>query len=387
MVEAGGYLFLVSLLLTLAFTPACIALGRRWQVLDIPGGRKIHHEPTPLTGGWAIFSALTVVIWGHLSVALLVRGISAVQWLPEAFRHFIELSPSLVMKVLPVYLGALAVFVLGLVDDVRGMSVQNRLVVQVALAGALVLAGIRPSLGFLPTWLASLVGILWIVGIMNSFNFLDGLDGLSAGVALIATAGLLAVVARGNQPVVAAQIAILAGVQLGFLCSNWHPAKAFLGSSGSLLLGYLVAVSALLVTYIAGEPGNWLMPLLTPFFLLAIPIYDTTSVVLIRLLKRRSIAIGDQSHFHHRLIRIGFSHKQAVVFICLISFSIAMSSVLLVRASLRESLLIVVQIAGIFSILVIAERVAQKVRMDILDRQRLRASLREQEAQEAKSVP
>jgi UDP-GlcNAc:undecaprenyl-phosphate GlcNAc-1-phosphate transferase len=379
MFEIAAYLFLVTVLLTSILVPVTSRLARRWGVLDHPDPRKIHKEPMPLSGGWALFAALSIVFWGHLLGAWLLRDSALMHSLPDRVRYFANMAPELMPRLLWVYLGAAAVFVLGLVDDIRGMSVKSRLVFQTIIAVGLVSIGLRPNLGFLPAWLSGLVGIVWLVGITNAFNFLDGLDGLSAGVALVATAALLAIMVMGNQPIVTFYLATLAGAQLGFLLHNFHPARCFLGSSGSLLLGYLMASSTLLVTFMIRNRGNWLLPVLAPLFILAIPIYDTTSVVLIRLIKRRSIAIGDQSHFHHRLLRLGFSHMQTVLFVYLIAFSVAISGVLLVKASLRDSAIILLQIAGILSIIGIAERVASRARREVLDRRRAVTERREKQ--------
>jgi len=366
----AAYLFLASLVCMVVLTPLAMWLGRRWGVLDRPGPRKVHREPTPLVGGWAIFATLSLMIWGHLGVAFAIRGTPLVERLPERVQYFVDLAPVMVPKFLPVYIGAALIFVLGLIDDLRGLSVRKRLLFQVLIGIVLVVIGVRPNLGFFPVWLAGLIGVLWIVGVTNAFNFLDGLDGLSCGVSLVGSLALLTIMGIGDQPDVMFFLAALAGTQLGFLKYNWNPARVFLGSSGSLLLGYLLSVLTIVITFMRGEPDNWLMPLLAPVFVLAIPLYDTTSVVLIRFLQNRSIAIGDQSHFHHRLLRIGFSHRQTVVFIILIAFSVALSGVRLVSATLGQSVLILLQIAGIMSILVIAERVAVKARSEILERKR-----------------
>ncbi len=369
----GAYLFAVSLLVTLALTPIAIRLGRRWGVLDLPDARKIHKEPTPLVGGWALFAAITIVVWGHLGAAWLLRGSASVPaWIPAS--RLSELDDH-VLKALPVYGGAVAVFLLGLFDDLRGLKVRTRLGVQLGVGLAMAGVGMRPDLGFLPSWVGAGVGVLWIVGITNAFNFLDGLDGLSTGVSLVATSALLCVMAIGNQPNVASFLAMLAGTQLGFLRSNWHPARVFLGSSGSLLLGYLMGVSTLACTFMIGTGDNWLMPILIPVFILAVPLYDTTSVVLIRLLKRRSIAIGDQSHFHHRLMRLGFTQRQTVGFICLIALAVALSAIGLINSTLAQSLIVLGQIVAILSLVVLAERVAANLRAGRLDRENVRRDI------------
>lgn len=369
-----AYLFLLSLTVASLLTPLAARLARRWGIVDRPGPRKIHSGEIPLAGGWALFASMTLVLWGHLLGAAILGQTPIARQLPDPIPYFIARVPDLIAKIGWIYAGAAAIFALGLFDDLRGMSVRSRLAVQTAVAAALAALGVRPDLGFMPPWAAAAIGVVWIVGVTNSFNFLDGLDGLATSVALVATAALAAVLARGNQPNVAFYLAVLAGTQLGFLLHNWHPAKVFLGSSGSLLLGYLMAVSTLAASYMVGPVGNWLMPILTPLFILAVPLYDTSSVVLIRLLKGRSVAAADRSHFHHRLMRIGFTHVQAVVFISLIAFAIAISAVLLVGATPNESLLILVQIGGILLILVLAERVAQRARAELLERQRARTN-------------
>lgn len=370
MAHLAVYLFLVSSLCMLVFTPLFVRLGTRWGVVDAPGPRKVHHHPMPLVGGWAIFATISVVLWGHLLGALLIRGSALEAHLSDTVLIYLHRAPELIGKILPFYVGAVGIFGLGLFDDLKGISVKSRLVVQLLLAAALAAGGLRPSLGFLPPWVAAIVGIVWIVGITNAFNFLDGLDGLSTGIALVGTVAMLTIMGITSQPHVILLLSALAGTELGFLRFNFQPAKAFLGSSGSLLLGYLLATTAILVTYLHQYATNWLMPLLTPVFVLAIPIYDTTSVVLIRLLQHRNIAIGDQSHFHHRLLRLGFSHRQTVVFMILIGFAVALSGVRLVDATLGQSFLILFQILVIMSILILAERVAAKVRTEFHGRRK-----------------
>jgi UDP-GlcNAc:undecaprenyl-phosphate GlcNAc-1-phosphate transferase len=351
-------------------TPLAIRLGRRLGVLDLPGPRKVHLDPIPLSGGWAIFCTLTIVIWGHLLAALCIRGTELDLYIGDRLQYYVQLTPNLILKVAPVYIGAAAMFILGLIDDLKGMSVKTRLVVQIGIATFLAGLGYHPNLGFLPTFLAGAAGVLWIVGITNSFNFLDGLDGLSTGVAMVGTLALLSIMGITIQPDVVFFLAALAGTLMGFLRYNYHPANVFLGSSGSLLVGYFMAMGTLQVTYMKGTNDNWLLPLLTPVFVLAIPLYDTTSVVLIRLIQKRSIAIGDQSHFHHRLMKLGFSHRQTVSFIVLVAFSVALSAVRLVQATLFQSIVIVIQIFSMMSIIVLAERVAAKVRITLLERRK-----------------
>jgi UDP-GlcNAc:undecaprenyl-phosphate GlcNAc-1-phosphate transferase len=361
MAELGIYLFAVSLGLTLLLTPPAMRLGRRWGILDHPGPRKVHADPVPLVGGWAIFAGLTLVVWGHIAVERLLGKHPSLTSLSPWIPYFSDRAPELGLKILPVYVGACLVFGMGVVDDVRGLSVRFRFVLQVGLAAALAALGLRPNLAVLPDWICGALGVLWIVGITNAFNFLDGLDGLCTGVALVAVGALQTFMLSYQQVNGFFFLAAFGGLLTGFLAFNWHPAKVFLGSGGSLLIGYLLGVFTIVATYAGPERGHWLSSILTPIFILAIPLYDTASVMTIRLLQKRPIAIGDQSHFHHRLLKLGFSHRQTVAFILFISMAIAVSATWLPGATPSQGLFILLQIGVIFSILVLAERVARRL--------------------------
>lgn len=359
MLALAAWLAAVSFGLGYIAMPICMALARRWNVLDHPGDRKVHRDPIPLAGGWAIFGVFTAVVGMHLLGAWLLRDFEG---LPDTARYFALRVPELVSKIAPVWVGGLCVFLLGLFDDVHGLSARLRFVFQLGIASVLVLLGYGPDLGFLPGAATFVIGVLWIVGITNAFNLLDGLDGLSAGVAFISTLGLVSVMQIGHQPDWLFYLAVVAGSLLAFLRYNWHPAQTFLGSSGSLTVGYLLAMASLLVTYTPPQYAhNPLMPLLTPILILAIPIYDTASVVLIRITQKRPIAIGDQSHFHHRMMRMGYSQPQAAIFILLVALAVALSGVGLAFASPLHAALILVQAAAILAVLVLAEYIGARV--------------------------
>jgi UDP-GlcNAc:undecaprenyl-phosphate GlcNAc-1-phosphate transferase len=371
MLGLAAYLFVLSLALGLLAVPLATRLARRAGVLDQPGERKVHREAVPLSGGWAIFGVFTLVVWGHLGAAALLRDAA---WLPEPARYFSLRVPELAAKILPIWIGALAVFLLGTADDVRGLSPRARLAAQALIGIGLAALGFRPDLGMLPPWAAGALGVLWIVGITNAFNLLDGLDGLSAGVALVSTSALLALAGMGRQPDWIFFLAVLAGGLGAFLRYNWHPARVFLGSAGSLLIGYLLAMASLMITYTHPTHPNPLVPIFTPLFVLAIPLYDTASVVLIRLRQGRPLAEGDRSHFHHRMLKLGYSQPQAVVFILLIGVAVALAGVGLSLASLPHAAFILVQIAAIFAVLILAERVGARVASAVLRRSERRPS-------------
>ncbi|HXG63294.1 MAG TPA: MraY family glycosyltransferase [Planctomycetota bacterium] len=321
------YFFLTSFLAMVVFTPWAIRRGHRHRILDFPGPRKTHSVPTPVTGGWALFAALTGVLGGHLLAGCLLQGSPLLDALPGDLGEAASQAPSAAARLIPLYAGATVLFLLGALDDARGLSVRTRLAVQILVSGSLTTLGFHPLPEALPTWLSIPFSILWIVGITNAFNLIDGLDGLAGGVALAATACLFALACLDGRTGDALLLAVLAGIELGFLRYNRRPARIFLGSSGSLLLGYLLAVAAGRTAASSSEP----MSLLVPLLILAVPIYDTASVVFIRLREGRPVTVGDRSHFHHRLLKMGWDPAQTVSFISTVAALTGLAAVALSR--------------------------------------------------------
>lgn len=288
----GG--FLAALLLTAALTPAVrrLALARGWG-LDLPdGNRKLHTRPTPAVGGVAV-----------------AAGFAAALALVAAWTQAMGEPVGLMSPV--VWLGALVMLATGLYDDLRGLGFKAKFAVQVLVAYALVYAGFRidvtvvPVLADLDPYHQALVAIpltiLWIVGVVNALNLLDGLDGLAAGVALIAFAAMgLVFGTHGEMGLVLVALAV-SGALVGFLIYNFNPASIFMGDSGSLFLGYLLATYAIAgVDAVAGGPDPWL-GLLVPAVALGLPLLDTSLSIVRRLRERRAVFAPDRDHIHHRM--------------------------------------------------------------------------------------
>jgi UDP-GlcNAc:undecaprenyl-phosphate GlcNAc-1-phosphate transferase len=281
---------LIALLLVILLTPAVGGMARRLGVVDLPGGRRINELPVPRLGGLAIFLGLLVPALAFLHAGHENRGF---------------------------LLGAAVAVTIGIVDDFRGLPWYAKLGGQLAAAGVATGFGIwidrftLPFVGIhtLPESAGVPLTIVWIVAIMNMVNFLDGLDGLAAGVAAIA-GFTFSVIALSLGKVDAAVLsAIVFGVCLGFLRHNFYPARVIMGDSGALLLGYVlatVAVQGLLKTAAT-------VALLFPLLVLAVPIVDTTFVVLRRLRHGEKVFEGDQAHIHHRFLRRGFSQRRAAI--------------------------------------------------------------------------
>lgn len=348
-------------LVTFALTPLVSRLARRIGALDVPRERSLHRTPVPLLGGLAIVAGLLITVVAHLAAAAWLSTRPA--FLEPVLSNFHLAVPDLHSawgRLAVIFAGGLAIAALGVADDLYNLRVRTRLAVQFAVAIAVVSLGIRPSLGFLPQPLVHAAGILWLVGITNSFNLIDGVDALATGLAAISAALLGALMCLTHHPCTAALLFALAGACLGFLRFNWHPARVFLGSAGALFLGYMLGATTMVATFMSGG-STWLFPLLIPILVFAVPLYDTASVILIRIGLKKAIWEGDQSHFHHRLMRIGFSHRQCVVFMWLIATAFGCGGLLIARTGWLSSLVVLGQGAVLVCMIVLMERVVSRV--------------------------
>jgi UDP-GlcNAc:undecaprenyl-phosphate GlcNAc-1-phosphate transferase len=254
----------------------------RLKIVDHPDGRlKQHREPVPYLGGLAIYVAF-----------LLALGI--------VFQFD--------RRVLGILLGGTIVVLLGLIDDFGVLGVGPKFAGQVVAAWVLIKSDIAIHIAVLPESVTAVLSVLWIVGMANAFNIIDVMDGLSAGTALIAAVFLLVVSILNGQEAIIVLTAVLAGALLGFLRYNYHPARIFMGDCGSLFLGMTLAALAMIGKYDARNPVGYLSPLL----ILAIPIFDTAYVVILRSLKARSPFRGSPDHFALRLRSAGLTVRAVV---------------------------------------------------------------------------
>jgi UDP-GlcNAc:undecaprenyl-phosphate GlcNAc-1-phosphate transferase len=293
-------IWLGSLALALAATPVVIWLARRVDAVDRPGVRTVHTRPVPRIGGIAIvFSAVGLI--------------APVLFLDNRFGDvFREVS----VQVITLLGAATLIFLVGLVDDVRGLPARIKLIAEVIAAALLCFVGVRISEleiadGYVLSlgWWGAPLTILWIVGITNAVNLSDGLDGLAAGVSAVACA-VIAVFAIYSESLVMAvfMLALLGGL-CGFLFYNFNPAKIFMGDCGSLFVGFTIAAaSAMCLT-----KSSALVGLALPVLALGIPIFDALFAILRRFLQSRSLFAPDRSHFHHRLIDLGLKQRYAVL--------------------------------------------------------------------------
>jgi UDP-GlcNAc:undecaprenyl-phosphate GlcNAc-1-phosphate transferase len=308
-------------------------LGPWLGLVDRPGHRKIHAAPVPTSGGLAIWLGLVVPLGaGQLLLWATISGVapSLPAFVTPHLAGLVQQSGRLWLMLA----GGTVLMLLGLWDDRRGLPWTVRLAVETAVALVMVLAGWRATFFVDLPWLTGTLSVLWIVGLTNSFNMLDNMDGLSAGVAaiaavILATMMLIAPAPAGAGPhlFVAGFLLVFLGALAGFLAHNRPPARLFMGDAGSYLIGYLLAMTTLAATFAGrGVPRH---AILGPLCLLAVPLYDTMTVVLIRLRSGRSPFVGDKSHFSHRLVELGMTTGQAVLTIYLATATCGLGALLL----------------------------------------------------------
>jgi UDP-GlcNAc:undecaprenyl-phosphate/decaprenyl-phosphate GlcNAc-1-phosphate transferase len=284
--------FLLALAVVLLLTPGVGRFARILGVVDQPGEtRRVHSVPVPRLGGIALLLGIFVPALAFLELDGAYRGI---------------------------LLGAAIATTVGAIDDFRGLPWWAKLAGQLGAAGVAVGFGVTvdrftfPGLGSqeLPEWAAGAATVLWVVAIMNMVNFLDGMDGLAAGICAIAGSTFAIIGLSLGAPEAALLAAIVAGACFGFLHHNFYPARIFMGDSGALMLGFLLATLAIegLVKTAA------LATLVLPLLVLAIPIVDTSFVFAKRLKYRQPLYEADRAHLHHRFMNIGFSQKRAVAY-------------------------------------------------------------------------
>jgi UDP-GlcNAc:undecaprenyl-phosphate GlcNAc-1-phosphate transferase len=311
--------FLASWFLTIVTTPWFTRIARRLKMIDEPGEEKIHTEEVPQVGGAAIFGAVGLTVsLGTLLVPVL--------------RTSLVLEPSFYGAIA---LGALLTFGVGLWEDIKGVPVWIRLVVQTLAAFIVIYGGglsmeklAFPFIGPVELGVFAVpLTLLWIVGITNALNIIDGLDGLAGGVAFLACFGLYIVAFLNQNPLAMVSLAILAGACLGFLKYNSHPADIFLGDSGALLLGFLLAC----ISLDTSMQRSTTLALIIPMQMLAVPLIDTLYAMGRRLIEQlfsdeetslntlASMFESDRQHIHHILLEVGFSHPKAVLVLYMLS--------------------------------------------------------------------
>lgn len=305
-----------------ASTPLVKTLAYKVGAIDVPkDNRRMHKVPIPRLGGLAIFLAFLLSVLVFAEIDRQMQGI---------------------------LLGAVMIVILGVMDDIMALKALPKLLVQIAAAGVAVYHGCVIQFFSNPNvfseityinlgWLSYPVTIIWIVAITNAVNFIDGLDGLAAGVSAISTAALTVIALMVAETNVAIILSALFGACLGFLPYNMNPAKIFMGDTGATFLGFMLAtlsVTGLFKMYA-------IISFAVPFLILGVPIFDICFAFLRRIAKGQSPMTADRGHFHHRLIDMGFSQKQSVAIAYMLTAILGLAAVLLTSSGELKALILI----------------------------------------------
>lgn len=304
--------FITALMMAFALTPPVIKFANLIGAIDKPNHRKVHTRLMPRLGGLAIYFAFVG--------AFLVTY----PFLPEAN----------VQAIKGLLLGGSVIVFIGILDDRFELSAKVKLLGQIVAAAIVVLVfGLRIEFVNVPfgdvidwsrmEWLGILITMLWIVGVTNAVNLIDGLDGLAAGVSAIATATMLVIAIMMGNVTVILLCALLLGSIIGFLFFNFYPAKIFMGDSGALFLGFSLATLSVL-----GFKSVTIVSFIIPILILGVPLSDTFLAIIRRIVNKKPISVADKSHLHHCLLQLGFSHRKTVLIIYGISFVFGLCAVI-----------------------------------------------------------
>ncbi len=300
-----------ALMLAIGGTPVMRMVALRFGVVDKPAARKIHTHPVPLLGGAAIYIAFIIV--------LVVLG----------DRRYVS-------EIVGIFIGATLVSLMGVVDDRWGLGSYVKLGGQLLAACILIYSGVQVQVW--GGWFDILITIGWVVGITNAMNLLDNMDGLSGGIAMIAAAFFTLLAALSHQYLVGALAAALAGACAGFLVYNWNPARIFMGDTGSLFLGFLLAAVGIKLRFPSNsDTVTWMIPVLV----LGLPIFDTTLVFISRLRRGKNpLTTPGKDHISHRLAHLTGSRREAVLLCFLLSGTVGLTSIFMTQATLPEAAIV-----------------------------------------------
>lgn len=352
-------LFVEALVLSLVLTPVARRVGERWRLTDIPDAeRKIHTEIKARSGGLAMVGAFFAVLLVNLAIAF-----SFGDHLPlvgERVARFVANVPDVAGKIAALLGGTLIAAGVGLIDDRRSLPPGVKLIGQIVAALVLLPAGIHVELFGFPSWVGMLITVLWVVGLTNSFNFLDNMDGQSAGVATICAAVLMIALVGAGERFTPALLAVFIGCTAGFLWHNWFPARLFMGDGGSHFIGFFLASVSILGTYWKPEGDAPRLAVLLPVIVFGLPLFDTISVVSIRISQGRSPLQGDTQHFSHRLVALGMRPPRAILTIYLLTLATGLSGLALLHLPQGAAVIHLIAVAMIFAIIFLLEHVGRK---------------------------
>ncbi len=353
----AAILLICSFITSAVLTTIVKWLAVRFDFVARPSDDRYHRSIIPLGGGIAIYTTITAAL---VAAVLIVRFAIAPGHLDNVFGESVTIHAAGFIDKIPhlliVILCLTALFALGLWDDKKHIGPYIKLLVQFIVAFvAAAAADIRVEFFIESKIITSFLSAFWIVLIINAFNFLDNMDGASAGIAVIAIAILFVAAAISGQVFVGAMAVLFIGTLLGFLVFNFPPAEIFMGDAGSMVVGFIVALLTLRTTYYhQAASGNW-YPVFMPLIVMAVPLYDFISLTLLRLCQGKSPFVGDTQHFSHRLKRRGLTETQTVLTLYLATLLTGLGATFLYQVNLAGAVLIFIQTIMILAIIAILE--------------------------------
>ncbi len=317
----------VAFLISFAATPMVISLAHRINAIDVPkDARRVHKKPTPLIGGLAIFYGFVVSVLCFTTLDRETAGI---------------------------LIGCVIIVTVGIIDDVTDMRAIIKLMCQILAAAVVVYSGVRiehfanpfsqwfgPPYIVLNFWVSVTITIFWIVGVCNAVNLIDGLDGLAVGVSSIASLCMLAMTLITNNLEVAIITAAVAGAGFGFLPYNFNPAKIFMGDTGALFLGFILAC----ISVQGFLKLSAIISFAIPILVLGLPIFDTVFAIFRRVLTGHSPMSPDRGHLHHRLLDMGFSQKQTVAILYTLTTILCLTAVVISIGGYKRGIYLIISV-------------------------------------------
>jgi UDP-GlcNAc:undecaprenyl-phosphate GlcNAc-1-phosphate transferase len=355
-------LIALGIVISLPAVGLLLRWGHRAGKLDSSGaaGHGKQLRLVPNVGGIGIVVAVILPMVVGLSVVWIVDAETWQRWAPEFAPHLDRVRATTPTAV-ALIVALLVIHVLGLVDDRRSLNAIPKLIIQFAAAAMVVIwfdVRLLTLLGPVPS---VIVTILWIVAITNAVNFMDNMDGLAAGVSLVAATLFMVACLVNHQWFIASTLALLIGGLIGFLVFNYPPARIFMGDGGSLFIGFLLGVLTARTTYYEPDLGGGWYGVFMPVIVLAVPLYDLVTVSIIRVRQGRSPFVGDQQHFSHRLLQRGLSTRAALWVVCGAAAVTGIGGVSLGRLAGWQALLVGVQTILVLLMIALLEHTSRSL--------------------------
>lgn len=337
--------------LSLVLVPFARRFAYAFYVLDHPSPRKVHSSPTPITGGLAVYLSI---------VGTVIIGLIGKNFLPESFFVYSQGISSILPKLIVFLITSAVVVVAGFIDDIYHISPLTKIFFQAICGFITFLAGIKISFFSSNTYVQIILTVGWIIVCMNSFNLLDHMNGLAAGVGFISGSIFFFSASGNGQLFISTLLACFLGSIFGFLRYNFPSAKIFLGECGSSFIGYFLGCLAIMGTYYQYKPEQSFLPVLSPLLIFSLPFFDTISVIYIRIRNKKPIFEGDKNHLSHRLVRLGMTPSQAVIFCYLLTLACGIGALILKRMTTIGGIIVFFQTILILLCVAILESTGRK---------------------------